>query len=49
MYYKCSICEWIYNEEKEGRLFSELPESYTCPICGAPKDRFFETDNSRPE
>jgi rubredoxin len=42
MYYKCTVCEYIYNEEKEGTLFSELSEEWVCPICGAAKDMFVE-------
>ena len=30
MVYKCSICGYEYDEEKEGKPFSELTE---CPIC----------------
>lgn len=40
MYYKCTVCEYIYNEEKEGTPFAELPEDWTCPVCGAAKDMF---------
>ncbi|MDR1327534.1 MAG: rubredoxin [Heliobacteriaceae bacterium] len=42
MYYKCTVCEYIYNEEKEGTQFSELSEEWVCPICGAAKDMFVE-------
>lgn len=44
MRYKCNVCEWIYNEEKEGKKFADLPETYTCPVCGASKDDFSEAD-----
>lgn len=37
MVYKCSICGYIYDEEKEGRPFSELTE---CPLCKQPVDKF---------
>src|SRR5574344_471502 len=30
MIYQCGVCGYIYDEEKEGKLFSELKE---CPIC----------------
>jgi pyruvate oxidase len=30
----------VYDEEKEGKKFSEQPDSYTCPNCGAPKSAF---------
>lgn len=35
--YKCSICGYIYDEEKEGQSFSELS---ICPLCKQPKDKF---------
>ena len=38
--YKCSVCQWVYDEEKEGKKFDELPEDWTCPICGVGKDMF---------
>ena len=40
MFYKCTVCGWIYDEEKEGTPFSELPEDWVCPVCGAGKDMF---------
>lgn len=35
--YKCSICGYIYDEEKEGQSFSEL---LICPLCKQSKDKF---------
>ena len=40
MKYKCEICNWIYDEEKEGTKFEDLPEKWTCPLCKAQKDQF---------
>ena len=37
MVYKCSICGYIYDEEKEGKPFSELTK---CPLCKQPVDKF---------
>ncbi|MDY3909626.1 MAG: glutamate synthase-related protein [Eubacterium sp.] len=37
MVYKCSVCGYIYDEEKEGKPFSELTE---CPLCKQPADKF---------
>lgn len=35
--YVCSVCGYIY----EGDVpFEELPESYVCPLCRAPKSKF---------
>ena len=47
MVYKCSICGYVYDEEKEGRPFSELTE---CPLCKQPPEKFVvvETEKSQP-
>ena len=42
MKYKCEICNWIYDEEKEGTKFEDLPEDFACPLCGAGKSEFSE-------
>ena len=36
----CQICGYIYDETKEATAFSDLPESWTCPLCGASKSAF---------
>ena len=46
MMYKCSICGYIYNEKEQGKLFSELPEDWKCPICTAPKFLFEEVEQN---
>jgi thiamine pyrophosphate-dependent acetolactate synthase large subunit-like protein/rubredoxin len=38
--YRCTVCNWVYDEAAEGRSFGSLPESYVCPVCGAPKSAF---------
>ncbi len=40
MKYVCSICGYVYDEAKEKLLFSDLPESWLCPLCGAGKSAF---------
>ena len=37
--YKCSVCGFVYDEEKEGRKLTELE---ACPACRQPKDSFRE-------
>ena len=37
MVYRCSVCGYVYEEEKEGRPFSELKE---CPLCKQPPEKF---------
>ena len=38
--YKCLACGYIYDEEKEGVKFEDLPEDWVCPLCGVPKSSF---------
>lgn len=35
--YKCSVCGYLYDEEKEGKPFAELD---TCPVCKQPASAF---------
>lgn len=44
MKYKCEICQWVYDENKEETPFEELPNDYVCPICGASKDNFSKVE-----
>lgn len=37
MVYKCSVCGYVFDEEAEGRAFSELTE---CPMCKQPVEKF---------
>ena len=45
---KCSICGYIYNpengEEKRdlapGTVWEDVPEEFTCPLCGAKRTMF---------
>ena len=50
--YKCEVCGYIY-DPAEGDLsggiepgipFSELPDDYTCPVCGVGKEEFTRLD-----
>lgn len=36
----CSICGYVYDEAKEGKAFTDLPDTWVCPWCGAPKSAF---------
>ena len=40
MKYKCSVCGYVYDEAKEGTPFKDLPDTWTCPVCNAPKSSF---------
>jgi len=46
--YQCQECEHLYDEElgdpdsgiAPGTRWEDIPSSWSCPICGAPKDFF---------
>lgn len=40
MKYRCTICGYIYDDEKESVKFEDLPDDWKCPICGIGKDAF---------
>lgn len=38
--YICSNCNYIFNEKKENKLFSDLPKKWKCPNCKGKKTNF---------
>ncbi len=46
--YECTVCGYVYEPENgdpdnnipAGTPFEDLPEDWTCPVCGAGKDVF---------
>lgn len=46
--YVCTICGYVYDPEQgdpdngvePGTKFSDLPDDWECPVCGASKDDF---------
>jgi pyruvate oxidase len=42
--WKCTVCGYVYDESKEGTPFTELPDDWTCPQCGAPKTAFIQIE-----
>ena len=46
--YTCSVCGYVYDPEKgdpdanikAGTKFEDLPDDWTCPVCGADKSNF---------
>ncbi len=35
--YRCKVCSYLYAEDTP---FTDLPEDWLCPLCGAPKSEF---------
>lgn len=46
MVYKCSVCGYVYDEEKEGKPFSELT---ACPVCKQPPEKFQAVETKQQE
>ena len=48
MKYVCLVCGYVYdpadgdpdNNIKAGMLFEDIPEDWSCPLCGVGKDQF---------
>lgn len=48
--YVCNLCGYVYdpaagdpdNGVAPGTPFEAVPEDWTCPLCGAPKEEFSE-------
>jgi len=46
--YVCSVCGYVYDPEDgdpdngiaSGTSFEDIPDDWTCPVCGASKDLF---------
>lgn len=47
--YVCAICGYVYDEEKIESSFKDLPDSWTCPLCGAPKSAFVPLEDKKKE
>jgi len=47
--YKCSICGYIYDEDKESVPFSSLDDDYKCPMCSVPKKMFKLVEEEKKE
>ena len=48
MKYECTVCGYVYDEDEgepdngiePGTAWEEIPDSFTCPICGVEKADF---------
>jgi pyruvate oxidase len=38
--FRCTVCNYVYDEAKEKVNFNDLPKEWVCPVCGAPKSAF---------
>lgn len=45
---QCTMCGWVYDEAKgipdeginPGTAWADIPEDWTCPVCGSGKEDF---------
>jgi len=44
--YKCSVCGYVYDEEKEGVPFAQIDK---CPLCKQPKEKFLPVAEEKKE
>jgi rubredoxin len=50
--FRCNVCGHVYDEAEgdpvrgfpPGTLFTDLPEDWTCPVCGVGKEEYVEMD-----
>ena len=50
--YRCTICGYIYDPAagdstqgiNPGTAFEDLPDPWTCPVCGAPQSDFVKEE-----
>lgn len=40
--YRCVVCNYIFDEEIEGKKFQELSDDWKCPVCNVFKDLFVQ-------
>lgn len=48
MKYVCTVCGYVYDEETgdpdngiaPGTKWDDVPDSFTCPLCGVGKEQF---------
>ena len=47
--YICVVCDTVYDEDKEGVEWADLPDDWVCPVCDSPKSMFKLAEDSSPE
>jgi methylamine---glutamate N-methyltransferase subunit C len=38
--FRCSVCDYLYDEDKEGTKWEDLPDDWICPLCASAKSYF---------
>lgn len=47
--YICSVCEYVYDEEKTGQKWDDFPDEWVCPVCESLKNYFSKMDEAGSE
>ena len=47
--WKCTICNYIYDEEEEGKEFHSLYDDWYCPTCCSAKEMFVQKGGKKKE
>jgi glutamate synthase domain-containing protein 2 len=47
--YKCQVCDYLYDEDKEGLKWEDLPDDWVCPVCESEKSLFELVEKSEEE
>ena len=47
--YRCEVCQYIYDEDREGMKWSDLPEDWVCPVCESQKNYFAVSEKAAPK
>ncbi|MCX6638930.1 MAG: rubredoxin [bacterium] len=42
--YVCQVCGHVYDEEKEGVKWDDLPDDWTCPVCDSEKELYIKEE-----
>lgn len=46
--YVCEVCGFKYDEDREGVLFEDLDEDWSCPVCGSSKKLYQSAESATP-
>jgi len=38
--FECGLCSFVFNEQREKRVWTALPDTWVCPVCGSGKEIF---------
>ena len=42
--FRCEVCDYLYDEDKEAVKWQDLPGHWVCPVCESPKSYYVKAD-----